>query len=453
VRVDTEVDVHYAISGDARLAFRVRAGGPHVIVRVPTWVSNQDLEGLALQRVLPLGLLFERPSSFATVVSYDQRGTGLSDPVSLVDLPTLEGWTDDLHAVVTAAGLDDVVLYAPGPAGPVSVLYAATHPERTRALILINACAAIARSEDYDAGMTPEAYERFVAWLERGWGSGRCVRATIPDVAVDDAQLRELARIERQSMCPAVVGAITRWFYAADVRAVLPAIRAPTLVLHTVENRFVPIEHGRYLAQHIPNARLVELPGADHAVFLDSAVGAVLVDEIEEFLTGTRGAADPTRMLTTLLFSDVVGSTDRVAAIGDRAWRTVLDRHDDAVRRQLGRFSGHEEKFTGDGILATFDGPARAIRCGTAIRDAARQIGLEVRVGIHTGEVERRGTELAGIAVHLARRVCQTAPPGEVLVSRTVVDLVAGSGIVFDDRGEHELKGIPAAWRLFAVTT
>jgi class 3 adenylate cyclase len=188
-------------------------------------------------------------------------------------------------------------------------------------------------------------------------------------------------------------------------------------------------------------------------VFLDPALGPVVVDEIEEFLTGTRGATEPPRMLTTLLFTDVVGSTDQVAAIGDRAWHTVLDRHDDAVRRQLGRFSGHEEKLAGDGMLATCDGPARAIRCGAAIRDSACQIGLDVRVGIHTGEVERRGTELAGIAVHLARRVCQAAAPGEVLVSRTVVDLVAGSGIAFDDRGEHELKGIPAAWRLFAVST
>ena len=247
------------------------------------------------------------------------------------------------------------------------------------------------------------------------------------------------------------VRAIMRQLYATDVRAVLPAVSAPTLVLHTVENRFLPIEHGRYLAQHIPNARLVELPGADLQVF-GSAVGPVVIDEIEEFLTGTRVAADHTRMLTTLLFTDVVGSTDRVAAVGDQAWRTVLDRHDEAVRRQLARFSGHQEKLTGDGMLATFDGPARAIRCGTAIRDAARQIGLDVRVGIHTGEVERRGTEVAGIAVHLACRVCETANPGEVLVSRTVVDLVAGSGTTFDDRGEHELKGIPAAWRPFAVT-
>ena len=450
VAIETGVDVGYAISGDARLAFRVRAGGPHVIVVVPAWMSLQDLENLVPE--YPLGPLFERLSSFATVVSYDQRGTGLSDPVSLADLPALDGWTDDLHAVVTAAGLEDVVLLASGSAGPVAVLYAATRPERTHALVLVNSTAAIARSKDYDPGLTPEEYERFVASIEHDWGSGRAQRALMPDAAIDDGQLRDLARLERQSMAPATVGAILRWLYETDVRAVLPAISAPTLVLHTLENPIVSIEHGRYLAQHIPNARLVELPGADFAVIHGSAVGPVVIDEIEEFLTGTRAAADHTRMLTTLLFTDVVGSTDRLAAIGDQAWRTVLDRHDEAVRRQLARFSGHREKLIGDGMLATFDGPARAIRCGVAIRDAARQGGLDVRVGIHTGEVERRGTELAGIAVHLASRICETAQPAEVLVSRTVVDLVAGSGIAFDDRGEHELKGIPAAWRLFAVS-
>ncbi|HET6775008.1 MAG TPA: alpha/beta hydrolase [Acidimicrobiales bacterium] len=295
--MDAEVDVGYAMSGDARLAFRVRAGGPHLMVWVPSWISNQDLDDLVTQPVR--GPLFERLSSFATSVSYDQRGTGLSDPVSLADLPTLEGWTDGLHAVVTAAGLERVVLCGPISAGPVAVLYAATRPERTRALILVNSFAAVARSDDYEAGATPEEYERWLEWAEHVWGSGRYLRTTMPDVHVDDAQLRELARIERQSTPPAVVAAISRQVYATDVRAVLPVISAPTLVLHTVENRFVPIEHGRYLAQHIPNARLVELPGADLQVFLGSAVGAVIIDEIEEFLTGTRGAADRTRMLTT----------------------------------------------------------------------------------------------------------------------------------------------------------
>ena len=442
VPVNGEVDVRYATSGDARLAFRVFAGGPHDIVWVPAWISNQDFADPESR--------FERMSSFATVVSYDQRGTGLSDPLSSVELPPLEGWADDLHAVVTAAGLDDVVLFASAVATPVAMLYAATRPERTRALILLNS---FAGSDDRDAGVSLEEYERFVRWAEHVWGSGRFLRALMPDVPVDAAQLRDLARGERQSMPPAVVGALFRWLYTIDVRSILPAISAPTLVLHTVENRFSSIERGRYLAHHIPNGRLVELPGADASVFLGSAVEALVIEEIEEFLTGTRVSADHSRLLTTLLFTDVVGSTDQVAAIGDRAWRTVLDRHDDAMRHQLARFSGHQEKLTGDGILATFDGPARAMRCGTAIRDASRQIGIDVRVGIHTGEVERRGTELAGIAVHLAHRVCEAAQPGEVLVSRTVVDLVAGSAVNFDDRGEHELKGIPATWRLFAVNS
>ena len=440
--MNSPVDVGYAASGDARLAYRVRAGGPHAIVMVPAWASLQDLENLAPQPAY--GPVFEQLSSFARVVSYDPRGSGLSDPVSLADLPTLESRTDDLQAVVTAAGLEDVVLLANGPAGPVAVLYAATRPGRTRALILVNTFAAVARSESYDAGLTAEEYERFVAHVKRDWGTGRVLRAFMPGFPINDVELREFARLERQSMAPAVVDPILRWQYAIDVRAVLPAISTPTLVLHTADNGPIPIELGRYLAEHIPSARLVELPGTDFTPF---------IDEIEEFVTGTRGATEHGRMLTTLLFTDLVASTDRVAAIGDRAWHTVLDRHDDAVRHQLARFSGHQEKFTGDGILATFDGPARAIRAGTAIRDAARQIGLEVRVGIHTGEVERRGAELAGIAVHLARRVCETAQPGDVLVSRTVVDLVAGSGMSFGDRGEHELKGIPATWRLFAVTT
>ena len=344
------------------------------------------------------------------------------------------------------------LLLALGPAGPVAMLYAATRPEHTSALILVNTFPTLARSEDYAAGLTPEQYEPLVENVERVWGTGRFLRGLMPDVQLDDAQLRDLARLERQSMSPATVGAIFRHQYAIDVRAALPTISAPTLVLHTVKNPVTPIAHGRYLATHIPNARLVELPGADTAVFADTAVTPLVIDEIEEFLTGTRRSADHARVLTTLLFTDIVGSTDRVAAVGDRAWRVLLERHDDAVRHQLMRFSGHQEKLTGDGILATFDGPARAIRCGTAIRDAARQVGLDVRIGIHTGEVERRATELMGIAVHLSHRVCETAQSGEILVTRTVVDLVAGSGITFDDRGEYTLKGMPSPWRLFAVT-
>jgi pimeloyl-ACP methyl ester carboxylesterase len=442
-----EVEVSYATSGDARLAYKVRGTGPHEIVFVPDWVSNQDVEDHA-----ELGLFFERLASFARVVRYDQRGTGLSDPVALDDLPTLEQWTDDLHAVIRASGLTSPVLLAGSAAGPVAVLYAATRPERTRGLILINTYAATAWSDDYPAGVPADVYERVIAYIEREWGTGRVMAGLTPSIDVDEARQRQFARMERLAMAPSTVGAIFRQQYATDVRAVLPVVSAPTLVMHIAENRFIPVAHGRYLAQHIPDARLVELPGSDHTFFNSEDSREAMTDEIEEFVTGTRTETDHSRMLTTLVFTDVVRSTDRVVAIGDRAWLTVLDRHDDAIRRQLNRFSGRQRQFTGDGVLATFDGPARAIRCGTAIRDAARQIGLDVRVGIHTGEVERRGTDLAGVAIHLAHRVCETAAPGEVRVSRTVVDLVAGSGISFDDRGEHALQGIPEPWRLFSVS-
>jgi class 3 adenylate cyclase len=331
-------------------------------------------------------------------------------------------------------------------------LYAATRPERTRGLILVNTYAATAWSQDYPAGVTAEQYERVIARIEREWGTGRVLRALMPSVEVDETRQREFARMERLALAPAAVGAIFRQQYATDVRAILPVVSAPTLVLHVTENRFIPVAHGRYIAQHIPNTQLVELAGSDHMFINGGDAQRVMTDEVEEFVTGTRADTDHSRMLTTLVFTDLVASTDRVVAIGDRAWGTVLDRHDQAIRRQLQRFSGLQRNFTGDGVLATFDGPARAIRCGSAIRDVARQIGLDVRVGIHTGEVQRRGNELAGVAIHLARRVCETAVPGEVLVSRTVVDLVAGSGLTFDDRGEHNLKGMPERWRLFAVT-
>jgi pimeloyl-ACP methyl ester carboxylesterase len=442
------VEVRYAPSGDAHLAYTVRGDGPFEIVFVPDWVSNQDVDDPA-----DIGLFWDRLALFAKVVRYDQRGSGLSDPVALDDLPTLERWTDDLHAVIEAAGLVSPVLLAGSAAGPVGVLYAATRPERVRGLILVNTYAATAWSPDYPAGVTAEAYESVIAYIEREWGTGRVMRALMPSVELDETRLREFARMERLALAPAAVGAIFRQQYATDVRAVLPVISAPTLVVHAAENRFIPVAHGRYLAQHVPDARIVELPGSDHTFFNSGEAQRVMTDEVEEFVTGTRARSDPSRMLTTLVFTDVVASTDRVVAIGDRAWGSVLDRHDDAIRRQLERFSGLQRRFTGDGVLATFDGPARAIRCGSAIRDAARQIGLDVRVGIHTGEVERRGSDLSGVAIHLAHRVCETAGPGEVLVSRTVVDLVAGSGLAFDDRGEHALKGIPDPWRLFSVAS
>lgn len=382
-------------------------------------------------------------------MSYDQRGTGLSDPVTLGDLPALEHSVEDLHAVVEAAGLEHVVLVTETLGGPVALLYAASRPERTRALVLLNSFATIAWGDDYPAGMRADDFERFVLRLEGVWGTGEFLASTRAPEDVDDVERRRLARQERMSMTPAVVGAIFRQHYATDVRAVLPTISAQTLVLHNAANRFVPVEHGRYLAHHIPGAQLVELAGAEAVITVASQ--QAVSDQIEEFLTGAQATADRDRMLTTLLFVDAVHSTERVAAIGDRAWRRVLDQFDASVRHQLKRFSGESQKLMGDGTLATFGGPARAIRCGVAIREAARQIDLEVRVGIHTGEVEVRGRELAGIAIHLAHRVCTAAAPGEVFVTRTVVDLVAGSGLRIEDRGSYDLKGIPQAWQVFAV--
>jgi class 3 adenylate cyclase len=440
--MDRARDVGYARSGDARLAFRVSGHGALEIVSVASWMGNQDLD-------VDPHAIDEMLMSIGTVVSYDQRGSGLSDPIVLGDLPTLEGWTDDLHAVIDAAGVEHAVLRAHNPSGPIAMLYAATHPERTRALILVNAMAAPAWSEDNPQGAKPRQFERWLDWVQQIWGTGQFVAAMAPGASFDEAQLRVAARVER-SLPPAAVGPIFRQQYETDVRPVLSMISAPTLVIQTLDNPWVPVAHGRYLAEHIPNARLVELVGSDVAI-LGGETAQRCADEIEEFLTGTQATTRHDRMLTTLLFTDLVGSTDHAAFVGDRAWRDLLNHHDAAVRHQLDRFAGQERKHTGDGVLATFDGPARAIRCGSAIRDVARQIGLDVRVGIHSGEVVKRDTELAGIAVHLAARVCAAAHPGEVLVTRTVVDLVAGSGITFEDRGNHHLKGIPEPWQLFAV--
>jgi pimeloyl-ACP methyl ester carboxylesterase/class 3 adenylate cyclase len=440
-----ELEVRYARSGDARIAYTVRGRGPFEIVYVPAWFSNQDLEADET--------VFSPLLSFSRFVSYDERGSGLSDPVTVDALPTLEGWADDLHAVLEAANVERAVLLSEGIGGPVAALYAATHPERTRALILLNSYASLAWSPEIPWGARSDVFEHFVEFAEHVWGTGQLLRTAMPDVAVDDAMLRKFARRERQSMAPAMVGAIFRNQYATDVRAILPAINVPTLILHCVGDQLIPVQHGRYLAEQIPSARLVELPAADNSIWAGSVALPIAFDEMEEFVTGVPPASQRDRMLTTLLFTDVVASTERAATMGDRAWRSVMDRHDDTIHHQLDRFSGIGQKHTGDGILATFDGPARGIRCGCAIRDAARQLGLDVRVGVHTGEVEQRGKEIAGIAVHLAHRVCERANAGEVLVSRTVVDLVAGSGITFNDRGRHELKGIPAPWHLYAVTT
>jgi class 3 adenylate cyclase len=330
-----------------------------------------------------------------------------------------------------------------------AMLFAATYPERVSALILVNTAARHLRDVDYPWGLPADRMARFLQRMEELWGTGDLVDVTAPSVAHDPRFRRWYGRYERASMGPSACATMYATQFERDLRGVLPTIRVPTLVLHRAGNRHLRVGHGRYLAEHIPGARYVELPGEDH-LFFTGDTEAVLA-EIEEFLTGARSPGEVDRVLATVLFTDIVGSTERAAALGDRAWRAVLDTHNGIVRRELDRHRGREVKTAGDGFLATFDGPARGIRCASAVRDEIRPLGIEIRAGLHTGECELMGDDVGGIAVHIGARVAGAAGAGEVLVSSTVKDLVAGSGIRFADRGLHVLKGVPGEWRLFTV--
>jgi pimeloyl-ACP methyl ester carboxylesterase len=381
------------------------------------------------------------------VISFDKRGTGLSDPAP--HAPTLEESVDDLRAVMDAAGSERADILGISEGGTMAALLAASHPARVSALVLYGTYARVLEAPDYPQGVTEGALSMLVEIHDKGWGEGVALGAWAPSRR-DDAQLRQWwARLQRLAASPGMVRNIFALYPRVDCREVLPTIQAPTLVVHRRGDRMVNIELGRYLADHIPGAKLVELEGEDHFFFTGDA--DAIVDEIEEFLTGVRPVPPVERVLATVLFTDVVGSTERAADLGDERWRSLLGAHHAQVRRQLDRFRGNEVNTTGDGFLATFDGPARAIRCATAIRDAVRGLGLEVRAGLHTGEVEMSDGDIAGIAVHPAAQVAATAQPGEVLVSRTVVDLVAGSGLTFADRGAQSLKGVPGEWQLFAL--
>jgi class 3 adenylate cyclase len=348
-----------------------------------------------------------------------------------------------------AVGTEQAALVGYWDGGPMSALFAATYPERVSALVLWGTMATFSRQPDYPWAPAPEANEAIIAAIEEEWGTGISAAVLAPR-ALDDPSFRTWwGRLERNSSTPSDAAAIFRLNTAIDVRPILPTIRVPTLVLHRSGDPAVPVESGRYVASQIPGARFVEVPGDSHLPFVGDIDS--VADEIEEFLTGARPARQPERVLATVVFTDVVDSTTRASALGDRRWRALLDQLDEDTAREVASARGRLVKSTGDGHLAVFDGPARAIRCGCALRAAVERQAIDLRVGIHTGEVERRGDDVAGVAVHLAERVCALAEPGEVLVSRTVVDLVAGSDIGFDDRGEHELKGVPGTWRLFAV--
>lgn len=438
-------ETRYALSGDVHIAYQVVGEGSLDLVWVPGWISNID----HYWTEPTIDRYFNRLAAFSRLILFDRRGTGLSDP--LTRAPTLEEQMDDVVAVMDAAGSEQAALYAQLEGGAMAALFAATHPERTRALILYEAQARTSWAPDYPWAMRPE--ERHQAVLKNDWGDGSRILGMAPSAA-GNPRLREwFARLERAAASPATAAKLVLMNGQVDIRAVLPTIQAPTLVLHRAQDHFIDIRHSRYLAEHVPGARFVELPGSEAISF--GADDDHLLDEVEEFLTGTRKTADTERVLATVMFSDIVDSTKRAADLGDRRWRDVIESISEATLSELQRFRGRAIKTMGDGFLAMFDGPARAIRCAVAVREMARsQFGLDIRSGLHTGEVEvmgRDGRDLGGIAVHIGARIMSCAEPGEVVVSGTVKDLVVGSGLEFEDRGERELRGVPGIWRLFAV--
>ena len=392
---------------------------------------------------------FERLASFSRLVVYDKRGQGLSDRPD--HPPTLEESMDDLRAVIDAAGLRRPAIFGISEGGPMALLFAASQPDRVSSLVLYGTYARVLQAPDYEFGFESDDVDGVIQLFREDWGGPVGVHLWAPSVADDEAFCDWWARFLRSGTSPRGAMELIRLYEQIDVRHALPAIEAPTLVLHKSGDLLVPHMHGEYLADHIPGARYVELPGADHLPFTEDA--DALLDEVEEFVVGTRSTRQPERRLATVLFTDIVGSTDRAASVGDRRWRDVTEMHDGLVRKALARHRGQEIKTMGDGFLASFDGPARAIRCAQAIVSEADRIGVQVRAGVHTGECDVVGNDLAGLAVNIGARVGALAEAGEVLVSQTVKDLVVGSGIEFEDRGTHTLKGVPGEWRLYASQT
>jgi pimeloyl-ACP methyl ester carboxylesterase len=435
-------ETRYARSGDVNIAYQVLGKGPRDLVLVMGWVSNLELvwEEPALARFLT------RLASFTRLILFDKRGTGLSDRVA--DLPSLEVRMDDVRVVMDVLGSERAALFGISEGGPMCMLFAATHPSRTSAIIMAGCYPRRTWAPDYPWGPTDEQLHAWIDQVVREWGGPVGLDARAPSVAHDERFRQWWARYLRMSASPTAVATLTRMNGEIDVRHVLPAVRVPTLILHAIGDRALDIGGSRYMAQRIPGARLVELPSADHLPWLSDA--NVVLEEIEEFLTGVRPGIEPDRVLATVLFTDIVGATEKAAALGDRRWHDLLDSHNALVRRELVRFRGREIDTAGDGFLATFDGPARAVRCACAISEEVRGLGLEIRAGLHTGECEVMGDDVGGIAVHTCARVAALAAPSEVLVSSTVKDLVAGSGLNFQDRGTRSLKGIPGEWRLFA---
>jgi class 3 adenylate cyclase len=400
--------------------------------------------------VLPLAAFRERLASFSRLIMFDKRGAGLSDPVPMSNLPTLEEWMDDASAVLDAAGSGKATLVANLGSGMFATTFAAAHPGRVTSLVLVDCFARYLKADDYPFGGSLEDVEGVVEEVEAGAGHGLLLDLFAPSLGREDHIRRAWARYERQAVSPGMMKAVVRMMYESDVRSVLPAIRVPTLVIQRADAaRFGP-PFGRYFAEHIEGAKYVELPGADSLIWAGDQ--DAILDEIQDFVTGIRPSPEPNRVLATVLFTDIVGSTAKAAALGDKGWRGLLAEHNLVAGRQLDKFGGTLIKTVGDGLLATFDGPARAVRCAAAILDGEAELGLELRAGLHTGEIELLPNDIAGVAVHVAARISALAGAGEILVSATVRDLVTGSGLAFEDRGLRELRGVPGEWRVFAAT-
>jgi class 3 adenylate cyclase len=438
-------ETRYVAVGDADVAYQVLGNGPTDLLYC--YGLGSDVEHF--WDVTPMADYFAGLASFSRLLIFDRRGIGASDGVPNSALPTWEEWAEDIGAVLDAAGSQQAAIVAAIDAGPMAMIYAASHPERVTALILLNTTARYLVADDYPIGYPEESVDALIELIRSSWGRPDLIAFTNPGIADNPQLVDMLARLTRSSATPRAAAAQYGYLLKTDVvRNLLPLIQVLTLVLHVSESPVLSIEHGHYLADHIGGAKFVQLPGGD---LNPTANAPIIVEEVGEFLTGSRPLAEIDRVLASVLFTDIVGSTERAAALGDQRWRSLLDQHDTVVREQLRRSHGRELNTTGDGFVASFDGPARAIRCALAIAESTSPLGLDMHMGLHTGECEVRGNDLGGLAVHIAARVGALAAPGEVLVSGTVKDLVAGSGIEFIERGEHELKGVPGSWKLFAV--
>lgn len=438
--------VQYAKVGDSHVAFQVIGSGAVDLVFACEWWNHLEEQW----NHPPIANFLDALASFSRLVLFDKRGTGLSDPLPAAQPPTLENWIDDVRAVMDAARSERACILGQGGGAPMAAVFAAFHPDRADRLVLSNAWCRLTQAPDFPYGWPAEAVEPILTQLVGTWGRGDVLDHAAPSVAGNRAIRDWWGRFHRLSCSPGVAASMWRFLMEVDIREILPLIRIPTLVLHRRGDRTVPCVQGEYIAGRIPGARLQLLPGEDHYFWAGDT--RPLLAEIQEFATGQRGITSADSALLTVLFTDIVRSTETARSLGDHRWKELLDRHDQLVRRELRRFGGREVETTGDGFLAVFDRPSQSVRCAAAIRDSIQEnLGLSVRTGLHAGECEVRGSGVAGIAVHAAARVLAQAEPGEVTVSRTLRDLLAGSGIRFAERGEHSLKGIDGTWQLYAV--